>query len=356
VNLDLFIQDRRPSWEELRALVAQAKGRPERLGAERVRRLGVLYRGTAADLAVARRQFPEGPTVPGLEDLVARAHAAVYGSTVRRESVAAFVTRGYWRRVAERPVLLLVAAALLLVPMAGTAVWAHADPGAAGGLLPGTTRSVASPRQKGTDLGLSKGERTQLAATIFTNNIRVSFAAVAGGITAGLITAGVLVFNGVILGVVAGLGVGAGNGRALTQLVVPHGVLELSCIVVAGAAGLRMGWALVDPGRRPRTQALAAEARAAVEVVLGTALWLVVAGFTEGLVTPLGIGVGPALVVGLGWGTVFWGLVWWRGRAAPASASETGPTLGPEVGRHAGGAEAVGGGLHHLGAGPGQPG
>jgi uncharacterized membrane protein SpoIIM required for sporulation len=125
-------------------------------------------------------------------------------------------------------------------------------------------------------------------------------------------------FNGVLVGVVAGVGLAAGNGSVLVELLVPHGVLELSCIVVAGAAGLRMGWAVVDPGRRPRGQALAAEARAAMELALGTAVWLVVAGLTEGLVTPLGIGVGPAVAVGVGLGAVYWGLVWRQGRPTTA--------------------------------------
>ncbi len=65
-----------------------------------------------------------------------------------------------------------------------------------------------------------------------------------------------------LIGVVAGVGVAAGNGEALVELIVPHGVLELSCIVVSGAAGLRIGWAIVDPGRRPRGQALVTERRA----------------------------------------------------------------------------------------------
>ena len=87
-----------------------------------------------------------------------------------------------------------------------------------------------------------------------------------------------------------------------------------------------MGWAVVDPGRRPRAQALATEARAAVEVVLGTAVWLVVAGLTEGLVTPLGIGVVPALAVGFGLGALYWGLVWRLGAPRPVTA---GPGASP---------------------------
>jgi uncharacterized membrane protein SpoIIM required for sporulation len=321
VNLDRFIADRRPSWDELETLLGAARGRPERIGAERMRRLGALYRGAAADLAVARRRFPAEPTVAALEDLVGRAHTVVYGAEVRRASAVEFVVRGYWRRVRERPAVLAMAALLLLGPGLTAGIWGWNDPGRAGALLPSTSESAGRPRPQGSDVGLSAGERTSLSAGIFTNNIRVTFAAMAGGITFGLITAGVLIFNGVMVGVVAGVGAAAGNGSVLIELLVPHGVLELSCIVVAGAAGLRMGWALVDPGRRPRGQALATEARAAMEVALGTAVWLVVAGLTEGLVTPLGIGPGPAVAVGVGLGALYWGLVWRQGRPAPLRAA-----------------------------------
>jgi uncharacterized membrane protein SpoIIM required for sporulation len=326
VNLDRFIAERRPSWDELDSLLTGAKNRPERIGAERMRRLGSLYRSAAADLAVARRKFPAEQTVSALEDLVGRAHTVVYGAGVRRESAVDFLVHGYWRRVRERPALLAIAALLLLGPGVAAGTWGWQDPGGAGALLPSTSEAVARPRPEGSDVGLSSGERASVSAGIFTNNIKVTFAAVAGGITLGLLTAGVLIFNGVLVGVVTGVGVAAGNGSVLVELIVPHGVLELSCIIVAGAAGLRMGWALVDPGRRPRAQALATEARAAVEVVLGTAVWLVVAGLTEGLVTPLGIGVGPAVAVGVGLGALYWGLVWRLGAPQPVTA---GPGTSP---------------------------
>ena len=256
MNLDRFIADRRPSWDELETLLRAAKGRPERIGAERMRRLGALYRGAAADLAVARREFPSEPTVPALEDLVVRAHTVVYGAAVRRDSVGQFFVHGYWRRVRERPALLAIAALLLFGPGLAAGLWAWNDPGGAGALLPTTSEAAGRPRPEGSNVGLTAGERASMSSGIFTNNIRVTFAAVAGGITLGLITAGVLIFNGVLVGVVAGVGTAAGNGSVLVELIVPHGVLEFSCIVVAGAAGLRMGWALVDPGRRPRGQAL----------------------------------------------------------------------------------------------------
>ncbi len=318
MNLDRFIADRRPSWDELESLLGAAKGQPERIGAERMRRLGTLYRGAAADLAIARRRFPAEQAVAALEDLVGRAHTVVYGAAVRRESAVDFLIHGYWRRIRERPALLAIAALLLFGPMLAAGLWAWNDPGTAGALLPSTSEAAGRPRPEGSSLDLSTGERASMSAGIFTNNIRVTLSAVAGGITFGLLTAGILLFNGALVGVVSGVGTAAGNGSVLVELIIPHGVLELSCIVVSGAAGLRMGWALVDPGRRPRGQALATEARAAVELVLGTALWLVVAGLVEGLVTPLGIGVGPAVAVGFGLAAVYWALAWRLG--APVTA------------------------------------
>ena len=104
----------------------------------------------------------------------------------------------------------------------------------------------------------------------------------AAGIAFGIGSAFLLLFNGVLLGVVGGLSIGAGNGRPFFELVTAHGVLELSCIVVAGAAGMSLGWSLLEPGRRTRLGSLRHEARNAVLLILGTAPWLVVAGLVEG--------------------------------------------------------------------------
>ena len=322
MNLDRFVREREPAWTELTGLVRDARGRPEQLGPERVRRLGALYRAAAADLALARRRFPLDPAVPRLEDLVGRARHLVYAAQARRESALGFLGQRYWQRVAERPALLAVSAALLFAPLALSALWAGSDPGTAAGVVPGAVGGLAE-RGAATDLGLSSAESAAMSSQIFVNNIRVSLMAFAGGISGGLLTAAALAFNGLFIGVVAGLAVSAGQTGPFVELVVPHGVLELSCIVVAGAAGLRMGWALVEPGRRRRSVALAEEARAAVELALGTTPWLVLAGLVEGFVTPAGIGVAPALAVGLAFGVPFWLLVWRRGRPAvrPAPAA-----------------------------------
>jgi uncharacterized membrane protein SpoIIM required for sporulation len=313
MTVDRFSAARAQRWSRLDELVTRAKRRPERLGADDVRRLGSLYRSAAADLAIARRRFPSDPVVPRLESLVGRARHLVYDAPSSRGSVRAFVATEYWRAVRERPALLAVAAALLVVPAVLCTVWALHDPGGAAGLVPGQFRAVTE-RRPGGSLGLSGDAKTALSTQIFTNNIRVAFLAFAGGAAVGIATAGVVILNGVMLGTVLGLAFGSGNGHRFVELVVAHGVLELSCIAVAAAAGLRMAWAIVDPGARRRGSALRDEAARAVMIAVGTAAWLVVAGIVEGFVTPAGLGLGVNAVIGVALGALYWTLVIVRGR------------------------------------------
>ena len=314
MNLDRFQREREPAWKELAGLVHAAGRRPDRLGPERVRRLGALYRSAAADLALARRRFRGDPVERRLEALVGQARHLVYDAPTRRIAPLRFFARDYWRLVASRPVPLVVSAVLLFGPATLALVWALGDPGAAGGLVPGDYRSVTEPRPGGSDLGLTVEEEAAFASQVLTNNIQVSFLAVAGGMALGLVTAIVLVFNGTLLGAVAGLATEAGNGRIFFELVTAHGVLELSCIVVAGAAGLRLGWSIVDPGRLRRVDSLAGEARRTVAIVLGTAPWFVLAGLVEGFLTPAGTGLAAVLAIGFGLGALYWLLVVVLGR------------------------------------------
>lgn len=312
MNLATFTGERRERWAELHRLVRAAGRRPERLGPDGVRRLAALYRSTAADLAVARRRFAGDPVVVHLTDLVGQARPIVYAGERRTVSLGEFATHGFWHRVRERPVPLAVAALLLFGTWALAGVWSWRDPAGALAVVPGDFQSWTEPHEdRGTP---TTEERAEFASALFTNNIRVAILAFAAGIAAGLGAAFVLLYNGLILGVVTGLAVRAGNGPLLLDWVPAHGLLELSCIVVAGAAGMRMGWALVDPGRRRRGAALAAEARPAVEIVLGVAAWLVIAGLIEGFVSPSGIGLSARIAVGVVAAGAFWTLVLWRGR------------------------------------------
>lgn len=307
MNLDAFQRERAATWAELDVLLARGRS----LDSAEVLRLGGLYRATAADLAYARRRFAGDTVVATLERRVLHARAVVYAERPRRTSVLSFATRGYWRRIAERPVLLALAGALLLLPALATLLWGLDNPGAAIGLVPQGLQGAAEPPAAGRDYGFAEG--TAFAAQVMTNNIQVGFLSFAGGLTFGVLTVLVVTFNGLQLGAVAGVAIGAGNGTALLRLLSAHGPLELTCIVVDAAAGLRVGWALVHPGHRSRGRALVREARAAVEIALGTVPWFVVCGLAEGLLTGPGIPVAGEVAIGLVLFALFWGLVLARG-------------------------------------------
>ncbi|MBW3594890.1 MAG: stage II sporulation protein M [Actinobacteria bacterium] len=313
MNLERFLTRGQPDWTRLDELIEQARGRPERLGPGGVRELGRLYRVAAADLALARRRWAGDPIVARLDALVGVARPLVYDTESQSEGLVRFFTTTYWQRVRERPLLLASAAVLMFVPAALAVWWAYVDPAAALGLVPEEFRGATNPR--GGDLGFSVPQQAEFASAVFTNNIRVTFLAFAGGIAVGLGTAFTLIYNGSFIGAVGGLAFASGHGSLFMELVTAHGVLELSCIVVAAAAGLRMGLAIVLPGPRTRGQALVDEARQAVAIVLGTAPWLVLAGLVEGFITPAGAGLEGVVGVGVTLGAIYWGLVIWRGRA-----------------------------------------
>ncbi|HET6173964.1 MAG TPA: stage II sporulation protein M [Gaiellales bacterium] len=305
---DAFAAARGPAWDELAALTSV-----RRPTAGDVLRLGARYREAAADLAYARRRFGDDPVTRRLETLVLRARPLVYGARPRGGSLRAYLARGYWRAVAERPKPLIAAWLLMVLPAVLAGLWALSDPSAAGGLVPADLRSVSEPQHHGLALH-GAGEHAGVSIGIFVNNIQVTFLAYAGGLTLGLLTGYVLATNGILLGAVAGLAAGAGNGGDLLRLVVGHGVLELSCIAVTAAAGLRVGWSLVEPGAGTRAEALRAEAGRSIGIVLGTMPWLVLAGLVEGFVTGT-YSTAVVLPLGIALGALYWGLVLTLGRA-----------------------------------------
>ena len=319
MNLERFEAQRGADWDRLAQLVERAGSRRgrKRLGAAGLLELGALYRGSAADLAYARRRFPGDPVVARLEALVTRGRAVVYGAVHTRASFRAFFLHGYWERLAERPAMIALAWALLLGPAAAGVAWALADPGAAVGIVPTDFSSAADPPAEGRDF--TAGEGSLFATQVLLNNIQVTLLAFAGGLLFGLGTVAALGFNGLLLGVIGGLAFGAGNGEAFIRLVSSHGPLELSCIVVGGVAGLRLGLSLIRPGPRTRLRSLQREARRAVELAAGTAPWLVLCGFLEGLATGPELPVGVQAGIGIGLAALFWGLVAGVGRAHSAA-------------------------------------
>ena len=159
----------------------------------------------------------------------------------------------------------------------------------------------------------------QFASEVFVNNVQVAIYAFAAGILLCGVTAYILVTNGANVGVAAGLFAAAGQSPKFWGLILPHGLLELSAVVIAGAAGLRLGWAIIDPGDQSRRDALAEQGRRSVVIVLGLIVVFAVAGTIEGFVT--GSGLPTFFRVGLGVvvASAFWLYIVTQGRIAAAN-------------------------------------
>jgi len=297
VDIDRFLAANQPAWDRLTMLCERAERGVRRLRATEIDELVRLYQRASSHLSYARTYFADPVLTARLTALIARANAIVYGSrphTLR--VVGRFFTTTFPAVVwdARRPIA--ISAAFFFVPALVLGVWLAHSPQAINATAP------AALRQAYIDHDFAAYYRdqhsAQFAAQVQTNNIEVAFLAWAGGITGGLLTIIALANNGANLGVSAGLFANAGKQAQFYGLILPHGLLELTSIVIAGGAGLRLGWALISPGDRSRTAALAAEGRRSVTIAAGLILTFLVAGTIEGFVT--GSGLATAVRVGIG--------------------------------------------------------
>ena len=243
-----------------------------------------LYLRASTHLAEVQSRYHDPELEDYLNGLVARANAAIYGTETRsvRGIVATFGSR--YREALRRTLpAILVVGGLLASVLVATDLWIATSPDARAGAVPQAAQD-AIDRIGGGQVRID-APGAELSTAIFQNNVQVAFLAFALGIFLGVGTLWVIVQNAVFIGLLAGAFQAAGQAPAFWSLVLPHGFLELMAICIAGGAGLRMGWALIDPGDRPRHAALVEEARDAVLVVVGVVPAFAAAALIEGLVT-----------------------------------------------------------------------
>jgi uncharacterized membrane protein SpoIIM required for sporulation len=248
--------------------------------------------------------------------LVVSAYSVVYSRAERDETAGAFLAHGLWRRIRQNIGCVGIAAAVMFGCTGLGVLWALVDPASAAGILPAGFHAQGNSFHGGF-YGISVPARAGLAVGIFTNNIVVAFLALAGGFTFGLLTVYSLAYNGALIGVLGAFEWRGGGFDEFMRLVLPHGLLELSCISLAGGAGLAIARALIDPARRTRSEALAQLVPVIGACTLGTVIFLVVAGLTEGFITPWNLPTVAAVIVGVTLAGSFWAMVIVRGRSAP---------------------------------------
>jgi uncharacterized membrane protein SpoIIM required for sporulation len=304
VDIDRFIVRNAGAWQRLEDLTARARKSGSRsLAPAEIDEFVALYQRTAAQLSHARGYYDDPGLTARLTTLVASANAALYGTRpASLRGLGRFFTETFPAAIWYSRRFVLASAALMFVPMLILGVWTANSERAL---------DVAVPKEEQQALLQSRFEdyyssepASEFSTKVLINNIQVSFLAFAGGVLACVGTAIILVQNGISVGIAGGLFVHAGQAGKFFGLVLPHGLLELTSVTIAGAAGLRIGWAIIAPGDRPRSAALAEEGRRSVVIVLGLMLCFVVAGIIEGFVTPSGlptfarVGVGVLVEVG----------------------------------------------------------
>ena len=296
MDLDAYVAAHRQEWDRLESLLGRAR-RPRRLSGSEVDELVDLYRRTATHLSVVQSAAPDAGLVGRLSSLVARARGVVAGGrqalwvdVVRflREDFPAICYRTRWWWIG--------AAAGFVVVSLAFGIWIAQSPEA--------QLSVAAPAEVRQlvehDFAdyYSSAPAQDFSAKVFTNNTYVAAMSILFGVLLGLPVIYVLFQNAVNVGVAGGLLAANGRTGQFFALILPHGMLELTAVFVACGLGLKLGWTVVDPGRRTRSQALAEEGRSLVMGALGLALVLLVSGIIEGFVTPSGLPTWARLALG----------------------------------------------------------
>jgi uncharacterized membrane protein SpoIIM required for sporulation/uncharacterized RDD family membrane protein YckC len=288
-----LVRRQRGEWDEYQKLLAAARENGlNSLGETRVSRFAALYREMAADLARARTYGGSPELLYTMERLVGFGHNLLYRPPSRSwQRFRAFVAGGFAALVRRRWKPILIASILFYLPTLLTFAAVRREPELGNQLLSGemlgrVEQSVEKERKGEGYVEVPEVMMPAMASSLISNNVQVTFLAFAGGILAGLGTGWILVLNGVMLGSVAAAFANQGQSLHLWTFVLPHGVIELTAICIAGGAGLWMGSAMLLPGRLTRREVLVTRGREAVSLILGTALMLVIAGTIEGFISP----------------------------------------------------------------------
>ncbi len=203
------------------------------------------------------------------------------------KQIGHFLSTTFIRLFLEQWKFIIVAMLLFTLGGVGSFFAVINDPQMMHAILPAQIAQGVNPEQ----LGSADGQvnSSVMSASIMTNNIKVAILAFAGGVTFGILTVYVLIYNGILVGALAGLFFHHGKSYEFWAYIVPHGMIELTAIFIAGGAGLLMGYKLFVPGQFSRGYQLKRQAQRSVQLLIGTIPLFVIAGLIEGFITPAAI-------------------------------------------------------------------
>ncbi|MEN0039115.1 MAG: stage II sporulation protein M [Cellvibrio sp.] len=335
-----FEQLYQPLWQVIELQIIELEKPEGKLKGEELASFASRYRRLCHFHALAKDRHYSSHLVDKLGDLVVRGHQQLY----RRkqpfmQQFTSFIVAGFPRLVREQQSYIWWATALLYIPgllMFLAILW-----------QPDLVYTISPPEQvsqyesmydpQNRVLGSARDSETnvQMFGFYISNNIGVSFRTFASGILFGVGSIFFLVFNGLLMGAVAGHLTNAGFTETFFTFVVGHGSFELTAIAISGAAGLKLGYSLLAPGNLTRKESLKRASKIAIQLVYGVIVMLVIAAFIEAFWSSNNI-LDPwqkYLVGGFLWAIVIGYLVFsgrgLRGETAtPATKDESGSARG----------------------------
>ncbi|NBF02892.1 stage II sporulation protein M [Pseudomonas sp. Fl5BN2] len=271
------------------------------------------YRRLCQHLALAQERGYSSYLIDPLQQLALRGHQQLYRQrTAISANILGFILAGFPRLVRQEWRLVLIASLLFFGSLLGIGLLVY--------LFPELIYSVVSPQQVTEMQGMydpaagrlgraaerASSEDWVMFGYYIMHNIGIAFQTFASGLLFGLGSVFFLFFNGLIIGAIAGHLTQIGFGQTFWPFVIGHGAFELTAIALSGAAGLKLGWALIAPGRLPRGEALLQAARISVQLIYGVIAFLLIAAFVEAYWSSM---TWPAAWIKYSVGAALWSLV-----------------------------------------------
>lgn len=288
MNIQRWIARKEINWKTLEMLLQKVEKKGLKfLSAEEIKQLSSLYRAVSGDFARAKT-YNLGKTLTlNLQQLTSRGYSQIYQGSRRQEwqAVKEFYFWGFPKVVQETRIYIALATAIFT--FLGLIGWWYAwsDPVFMSLTVP--QHLIETVRDRGELwMGSIVGIEPLASSGIMINNLRVSFAAVAGGFSGGLYSIYIMGVNGLHIGTISALIAQNNLSYPFWGFVFPHGSLELPAIFLAGGAGLLIGQAIVFPGQYRPIDALKQNGQKAIQLIFGIVPMLVIAGAIEGFFSP----------------------------------------------------------------------
>lgn len=282
-----FIAKNEATWQRFEALLDDLDAKHSVLPAQD---FPALYRALCQHLSIARHRGYSAQVIDRLNPLVERGHAALYGS--RRggwRPILQYLGGGFARDVRREWRLVLVAALIFYGPYLALMLWLHFEPQWAYHVL-GDQMAAQMESMYGSSEAMHETRESDSNFLMFGfyiyNNIGIALRTFGAGAVLGIGAIFALFYNGVVIGAVSGHLTNLGLSDNFWTFVIGHGSFELNAIVLAGAAGLKLGFAPIWPGRKTRVRALRDTAHDSLGLVAGFFMMLVIAAFIEAFWSP----------------------------------------------------------------------